>query len=254
MMDAMTRRVSSDRIVGRGEEVRTGRLAVDSLLAPDPTHRIPLLLVAGEAGIGKTRLLAELLDDARGRGAYAVRGRCLEHGGEVRPLSAISEIVADLEPAAAELGMATHPELAPLVDGGDGGEPTVLSRWPARLDGQFQALLRDLSARRPVVVAVEDLHWADQTTRALLISMLRARGLDDVLLVGTYRSDELHRRHPLLQFLAEVERTVRFERIDLAPLPEAVVAELATAILGERPSDATVQDLARRSGGNHFYL
>ena len=68
MMEAMNRRVSSDRIVGRDEEVRTGRLAIDSLLARDPAHRVPLLLVAGEAGIGKSRLLDELLDDARARG------------------------------------------------------------------------------------------------------------------------------------------------------------------------------------------
>ena len=253
-MEAMNRRVSSDRIVGRDEEVRTGRLAIDSLLARDPAHRVPLLLVAGEAGIGKSRLLDELLDDARARGVYAVCGRCLEHGGEIRPLSAISEIVAELVPVAAELGVAIHPELTPLVDVGRDAEPTALSRWPARLDGQFQSLLRDVSARQPVVVAIEDLHWADQTTRALLISLLRARGLDDVLMIGTYRSDELHRRHPLLQFLAEIERTVRCERIDLAPLPDSVISELATAILGEQPSEPTGRDLSRRSGGNPFYV
>ena len=144
--------------------------------------------------------------------------------------------------------------MTPLVDGSRDAEPTALSRWPARLDGQFQALLRDVSARQPVVVAIEDLHWADQTTRALLISLLRARGLDDVLMIGTYRSDELHRRHPLLQFLAEIERTVRCERIDLAPLPDSVISELATAILGEQPSEPTGRDLSRRSGGNPFYV
>jgi DNA-binding CsgD family transcriptional regulator/tetratricopeptide (TPR) repeat protein len=254
MIEAMNRRVSSDRIVGRDEEVRTGRLAIDSLLARDPAHRVPLLLVAGEAGIGKSRLLDELLDDARARAVHAVCGRCLEHGGEIRPLSAISEIVAELVPVAAELGVAIHPELTPLVDVSRDAEPTALSRWPARLDGLLQSLLRDVSARQPVVVAIEDLHWADQTTRALLNSLLRARGLDDVLMIGTYRSDELHRRHPLLQFLAEIERTVRCERIDLAPLPDSVISELATAILGEQPSEPAGRDLSRRSGGNPFYV
>ena len=69
MMETMTRRVSSDRIIGRAEEIRLGRLTIDSLLAPDPARRIPLLLIAGEAGIGKSRLLDELLDEAQ-------RARC----------------------------------------------------------------------------------------------------------------------------------------------------------------------------------
>jgi predicted ATPase len=254
MMDVMQRRVSSDRIVGRDDELRTARLVVDSLFAADPAHRVPLLLVAGEAGIGKSRLLDEVLAEARRRGADVVSGRCLEHGGEIRPLSAISEIVAELVPVAAERGVAIHPELAPLVDAGSDTGPTTLSRWPARLDGQLQALLRDVSARRPVAVAIEDLHWADETTRSLLLSLLKARGLDDVLLIGTYRSDELHRRHPLLRSLAEIERTVRCERIELEPLPEGAVDELARAITGDRPDEAAARHLARRSGGNPFYL
>ncbi len=70
----MNRRLSSDRIVGRDGEVRSGRLAIDSLLARDPAHRVPLLLVAGEAGIGKSRLLDELLHNAPSTwGARGVR-------------------------------------------------------------------------------------------------------------------------------------------------------------------------------------
>ncbi len=232
MMEAMTRRVSSERIIGRAGEIEIGRMVLASVLEDDPSHRVSLLLVSGEAGIGKTRLLDELLAAARDRGALAVCGRCLEHGGEVRPLSAIAEILAELEPVAEGFGIALHPELAPLVTGSGDGEPTALSRWPARLDDQVRSILHDISVRRPLVVAIEDLHWADQTTRGVLVSLLRARGLERVVLVCTYRSDEMHRRHPLLPVLAEIERTVRCERIDLTPLPDREIAELAEAIIG----------------------
>ncbi|QQS24236.1 MAG: AAA family ATPase [Actinomycetota bacterium] len=249
----MARRVSSDRLVGRGEEMRVGRLTVDALLASDPARRTPLLLITGEAGIGKSRLLEEVLEDARGRGVLAVLGRCLEHGGEVRPLNAVAEILAELVPIAASLGVSVDPELAPLVSGARAGETTALSQRPALLDGQVRTLLRDVSERQPLAVAIEDLHWADQTTRELLVSLLRARGLERVLLVATYRNDELHRRHPLLPLLAEIERSVRCERIDLTPLPESEVTELARAIVGDQVTEAAGRELSRRCGGNPFY-
>ena len=249
----MTRRVSSDRIVGRGDEIRLGRLTVDSLFAPDAQRRIPLLLVSGEAGIGKTRLLQYLLDEVVTRGGLTACGRCLEHGGEIRPLNSIVEILTELVPLAAGVGVALDPELAPLVTGADAGEPTALSRWPARLDGQVRALLHDVADRRPLVIAVEDVHWADRTTRDLLVTLLRSRGLERVLFICTYRSDELHRRHPLLPVLAEIERTTRYERIDLVPLDDDEVAELAAAITGETTADAIGRELASRCGGNPFY-
>ncbi len=253
MMETMTRRVSSDRIIGRAGEIELGRTALASVLEDDPSRRVSLLLVSGEAGIGKTRLLDELLADTRDRGALTVCGRCLEHGGEVRPLSAIAEILAELEPIADGFGIALHPELAPLVTGSGDGEPTALSRWPARLDDQVRSILHDISVRRPLVVAIEDLHWADQTTRGVLVSLLRARGLERVVLVGTYRSDEMHRRHPLLPVLAEIERTIRCERIDLTALPDGDIAELAEAIIGGHVTETTARDLSRRCGGNPFY-
>ena len=253
MMDSMTRRVSSDRVVGRDDEMRLGRLTVDSFMAPDPARRTPLLLIAGEAGIGKSRLLEEVLGDARRRGAVTVLGRCLEHGGEVRPLNAVAEILAEVVPIAAALGVPVDPELAPLVNGTRAGETTTLSQRPALLDGQVRELLHDLSEHQPLAVAIEDLHWADQTTRELLLSLLQARGLERVLLLATYRSDELHRRHPLLSFLAEIERSVTYERIDLVPLGDSDVTELARAIVGDQVTESAGRELSRRCGGNPFY-
>ena len=122
MMETMSRRVSSDRIIGRGDEIRLGRLTIDALFAPDVTRRVPLLLIAGEAGIGKTRLLEELLSEAKSRGALTLLGRCLEHGGEVRPLNALVEIMVELAPVAESMRVSLDPELAPLVTGTRAGE------------------------------------------------------------------------------------------------------------------------------------
>ena len=180
-------------------------------------------------------------------------GRCVQHGGEIRPLNAIAEILIEIEAVGAAVGVTLDPELAPLVTGTRSIEPTALSQWPVRLDDHIRSLLHNIAARQPLVVAMEDLHWADQTTRGVLASLLRARGLERVLLVGTYRSDELHRRHPLLALLAEIERTVRCERIDLTPLRDGDIIELATVILGEQVTDAIRRDLSRRCGGNPFY-
>ncbi|MEM9713036.1 MAG: AAA family ATPase [Actinomycetota bacterium] len=249
----MTRRTASSRFVGRVSELERGHRAVDALFDHDGADRIPLVIVAGEAGIGKTRFLDELLADARARGAFAARGQCVEHGGEVRPLSAIVDLLDDLGREAAELGVTLAAELEPLVRPHADGSPTTLSEAPARLDEQVASALRDVSAHRSLVVAVEDLHWADETTRRLLLSIVRARGLDGVLVVLTYRDDELHRRHPLLPFLADLERSVRSERIGLSPLDESEVAELATSIRGDLPSVDAVRELTTRSGGIPFY-
>ena len=115
----------------------------------------------------------------------------------------------------------------PLVTGTRAGETTALSQRPARLEGQVRSLLHDVSARQPIVVAIEDLHWADQTTRELVLTLLRARGWIGPDRSRTYRSDELHRRHPLLPILAEIERSVPCERVDLTALSEADIDELA---------------------------
>ncbi len=235
-MDTVSRRVSSVEIVGRADELAVGDATLRRLLDGGSDGSAQVLLIAGEAGIGKTRLLDELLRRAGDAGAVTVCGRCVEHGGEIRPLTAVADILA-------ELG---------AVEESDASIVTPAEAL-ARLFDQARTSLRAASTHGPVVVAVEDLHWSDRTTRGLLTELARARGLGRVLLIGTYRSDELHRRHPLLPLLADLEHAARPERIDLEPLGESDVVELAAAILDQSISEEQGRELARRSGGNPFY-
>lgn len=252
----MTRRLSSDRIVGRTTELELGERCISALGAGEPSDRVALLLVAGEAGIGKSRLLAELLDVARRNGALVVCGRCLEHGGEVRPLSAVVELLSDLLPIADAGDVSVAADLRRLVDGETDltvSDADTLARRATRLDAHVRALLHELARRQPIVLAIEDLHWGDQSTRQMLTSLGRSRGLERVLLIATYRSDELHRRHPLLSDLAEIERTIAHERIELSPLDAEAIAQMIADITGETVTESRAADVARRSGGNPFY-
>ena len=104
------------------------------------------------------------------------------------------------------------------------------------------------------MLVVEDLHWADATTRTLFSALARVGRLRPVLLVGTFRSDELHRRHPLRPALAEIERAAQCERIDVRPLDRAATAELIGALGGVPADRVDVDDVHRRSGGNPFFV
>jgi DNA-binding CsgD family transcriptional regulator/tetratricopeptide (TPR) repeat protein len=113
-------------------------------------------------------------------------------------------------------------------------------------------MLHRVAERGPLLVVVEDLHWADQSTRDLLGFLVRnLRG--GVALVLTYRSDELHRRHPLRPFLAELDRSGRAERLELGRLDRQALAGLLAAILGEPPPPVLAGEILARSEGNPFF-
>ncbi len=101
---------------------------------------------------------------------------------------------------------------------------------------------------------VEDLHWADPATRETIAFLVRQLRTDRVVLVMTFRADELHRRHPLLPWLAELERGGRVERLDLHRLDPGETAALLAAILGERRHDDLAAQIHRRSDGNPFFV
>ncbi|HTF59356.1 MAG TPA: AAA family ATPase, partial [Actinomycetes bacterium] len=114
------------------------------------------------------------------------------------------------------------------------------------------ALLERLADRSPTVLVVEDLHWADRSTLDLLAFLVRnlQAGL---LVVLTYRTDELHRRHPLRPFLAELDRSGRAERLEVGRFDRPEVADLLAGIIGTRPDDGLVGQIYRRSEGNAFF-
>src|SRR5829696_1962378 len=241
------RRVSSPVLVGRDAEVAQLRAALERAAAGQPA----IVVVAGEAGVGKTRRVAELLRTADGLGAVALTGGCLDVGEGVlayapmvealRPLAAAmdpDELERVLGGARAELARLV-PELSPQ-GGGEQAAPLA----PTRLFELLLGVLHRLAERGPVLLVVEDVHWADQSTRNLRAG---------VALVLTYRSDELHRRHPLRPFLAELDRSSRAERLELGRLGRRELAELLAEILDEEVAPALVGEILARSEGNPFF-
>ena len=104
-----------------------------------------------------------------------------------------------------------------------------------------------------MLLLIEDLHWADRSTRAALAFLGRSLQAERVLIVGTYRPDEMHRRHPLRPLLAELERNPRARRIALAPLTHAELTDQLADILGAPPEPELLERLWTRSGGNPLY-
>ncbi|HYN18339.1 MAG TPA: AAA family ATPase, partial [Actinomycetes bacterium] len=123
-----------------------------------------------------------------------------------------------------------------------------------RLFELLLGVLERLGAERRAVLVVEDLHWADRSTRDLLAFLVRNLRRGRLLLVMTYRSDELHRRHPLRPFLAELDRGRRVERLELARFGPAEVAAQLAGIRGAPPAAELAERIHARSGGNAFFV
>jgi DNA-binding CsgD family transcriptional regulator len=246
------------RFVGRAEELSRLLAAVGRAEQGKPA----MLLLAGDAGVGKTRLLAELAHRAQQRGVQVLLGGCLHAGDVGLPyvpvVSALRGFAAsaDNEKLVADAAKAL-PSLGRLLP--DWAiEPTSAAPLEGAL-GQLQlfdavcALLLRLSTKAPVLVILEDLHWADRSTRDLLAFLIRTLRGGRVALVASYRSDELNRRHPLRPLLAELVRVPDLERIDLAPFGRAELAEHLQAVAGQPVPPAVVDRILARSEGNAFF-
>jgi DNA-binding CsgD family transcriptional regulator len=119
----------------------------------------------------------------------------------------------------------------------------------------FELLLGFLGragSARPLVLVIEDLHWADASTRDLVSFLVRSTTTERLALIGTYRSDDLHRRHPLRPLLAELDRAPRVQRVTLAPFSRAEFADHVASIAGELPESQVFDELYERSEGNAF--
>ena len=260
MIDGMSTRVSSPVLVGRAAQLRQLRTAFERSAGGTAST----VLVGGEAGIGKTRLIGEFLDWARGEGGFVLEGACVSLGSEEGlPLAPIGDALRavgrELAPAdVAEVVGSAGPAIGRLVpELGGATDPMELSGRPdwaqARMLEAILGVLHRLALRHPVVLVVEDLHWADESTRDVLAFISRSARSERLMVLATYRTDELHRRHPLRPWLAEMERTQRVERVALDRLDRVELAELLESISGGRPDDALVDAIASRSEGNPFY-
>jgi DNA-binding CsgD family transcriptional regulator/tetratricopeptide (TPR) repeat protein len=120
----------------------------------------------------------------------------------------------------------------------------------------FEAVYRvlaRLAERRPVLLVVEDVHWVDRSSRDLLAFLVRNARRDAIVLVLTYRPDELHKGHPLRSFVAELERSGQARRVDVEPLGRSEVAEQLQAIAGHAPDGRVLERIFTRSEGNPFF-
>ncbi|MGH8976040.1 MAG: BTAD domain-containing putative transcriptional regulator, partial [Acidimicrobiia bacterium] len=247
--------------VGReGEFLRLRRR-----LAQAVSGRGGLVLLSGEPGIGKTRLAEELADQARREGAQVLWGACF--GGEwMPPYTAFAEALesavlsADPEELRTDLGFGGAPlaRLVPLLGKvlPDLPEPVPLQPDEERLrllDAVAQLLIAR-SRRVPLLLCLDDLHWADGGTIAMIVHLARFACGHPMLVVGTYRDVELVRTHPLAEVLPTLRHGTGFEHIRIEGLPAESVHTLVAALAEHEVCEAAVAALASETAGNPFFL
>jgi DNA-binding CsgD family transcriptional regulator len=258
MLEAMNGRASSPVLVGRGEYLAV----LDAALARARDSVPSTVLIGGEAGIGKTRLTSEFVARAADSGTRVLAGACLDMGTEGLPFAPFSavlrELVRDLgaDGVAGLLpGHATREVARLLPEFGAMEQETDASTARARLFEQILALLERLADERPVMLVIEDAHWADRSTRDLLAFLVGSQQvLDRVLIVVTFRSDDLHRTHPLRPLLAGLGRLSWVQRIELPRLDRRHADELAARILGRELAPSVADEVHRRAEGNPLFL
>ena len=246
-------------MVGRAMELARLLGLLDSVAAGEAA----VALVSGDAGVGKTRLVSELAGRARERGFCVLTGRCAELGDSVPylPLAdALRSVTGDAAARVAEL-VADRPVLGRLLPDHGPGTPTAGDGWELarqQLFGAVLGLLTELAETNPVLLVLEDLHWADRSTRDLLTFLSRVLHRERVAVLGSYRTDDLHRRHPLRPVVAELLRLPHVTPVDLGPLdPASLAAHIAAlAELSARRGVLDATELIRivdRAEGNAYY-
>jgi DNA-binding CsgD family transcriptional regulator/tetratricopeptide (TPR) repeat protein len=264
----MAYQVTAGRFVGRTQELARLRQLLARTTAGEPL----LVLLGGEAGVGKTRL-AEQLAAAGEQGVRVLLGGCVPLGEEGLPFAPVIEalrgLAGDLDaaelqavagPARAELGRLL-PDLAwggeAAADAADAADAAGATGAGQAGQGRLFALLlgvvERLAARAPLLWVLEDLHWADRSTRDLLAFLATYLRSGPVMLVLTFRSDELDRLHPLRGLLGELARNRRVVRLELPRFTRAEVAELLAGLLGDQPPTGLLDDIYARSEGNPFF-
>jgi ATP/maltotriose-dependent transcriptional regulator MalT len=250
----MATRVTSTRFVGRAAELAELTAAFEAGAAGTPA----LALVAGESGVGKTRLASELTDRARDAGGRVLSGDCVELGeGELpyAPLvGALRRVAREGDPAFDALPPAQLADLATILPGlGGGSREEGAEAEQVRVFEALLALFDTMSEERPLLLVIEDLHWADSSTRAFVRFLARTLCSERMLVLGTYRSDELHRRHPLRPLLAELARDPLAHLVELDRLTRAEMTEQLEDILARTADPGLVERLYSRSEGNPLF-
>ena len=274
-------RVTSDVLVGRREELAW----LHEALARVSGGGQAALLIGGEAGVGKSRLVGEFAATAADTGgagpaepagmepagmepagtatpalagtavaaARVLTGRCPDLGPVGLPFAPFSAILRTLtRPGGPGPAFSPRSELARLLPelgaAATAGNPREAR---ARLFVEMLSLLERLARQRPVVLVIEDAHWADESSRDLLSFLIASQqSMDGVLIVVTYRSDELHRGHPLCSLISRLGRLSWVQRRELSGLSRDESAELVARLAGDAPAPSLAEKVWRRAEGN----
>lgn len=285
MMEDVATPQTKTPLVGRARE--TEHLTAAAGIGSDPVSAAVVL--GGDAGVGKTRVLTEVSDRAAAAGWTVLVGHCLDFGDSGLPYLPFTEIFgrfASTEPERAAALADSRPAITALQPGRRlraGGTPTAAGHdaadhtdhggpgpwrtWDPMGDDAmargelFEAVhgaLEDLGQLGPVLLVLEDAHWADRSTRDMISFLFRRGFAAPVSLVVSYRSDDLHRRHPLRNSMTEWGRIPGVERLHLEALPDPDVRRLVrtahdTLGSGGELAEERVREIVRRAEGNAFF-
>src|SRR5665213_3561825 len=252
---AVAEQGSSGAFVGRVAELERR----ESALAALPERGAATVLLGGDAGMGKSRLIEEFCARARSRGSVVAIGACTPAEGGGLPYGPVVGVLRDLArqlPAgdvAAVLGFAQRSLglAAPTESDADAAPTSGLVKTKL-----FEALLQSvetLAARASVVLVFEDLQWADSASIEVIDFLTRNLHDNPVLLVATYRADEVERGGALRRLLAELSRHARVSQVELSGLDRVEIATLLSGIVGGSPDWTLVDAVLTRSGGNPFF-
>ncbi|WP_033373515.1 helix-turn-helix transcriptional regulator [Glaciibacter superstes] len=252
----MTSSVSSPAMIGRENDLVNLRAALADSLTGVPRG----IVIAGEAGIGKTRLLDEFRKEATDR-VLPLVGQCVDLGTVGAPYAPIMNVLRDLIAARG---------VAAVLDAAGPGQEALAALLPElrtttgemrqpelginRIHEVVAVLLEKFSRETPLLVIIEDLHWADGATRNLLRFLLKVLVSGRILILLSYRSDDVPRGHPLRGFLSELERGRRIDRWELRRLSRSQVRKQAKAILGWAPDAIALESVFERSEGVPFFV
>ena len=210
-------------------------------------------------------MLMELRDLGQAEGWQILAGHCLDFGDSALPYLPFSEVLGRLAaelPDVVDQVASVHPALARLQPGrrvrsageSDDGESIHRSLDRADLFAAVHGVLEAAAEKAPVLLVIEDVHWADQSTRDMLGFLFQRPFAGQVSIVASYRSDDLHRRHPLRKQVAEWARLRGVDRLQLSPLSESSVRELVAALASGHIGETELRDIIRRADGNAFFV
>ncbi len=242
-------------MVGRATELGRILESLGRVEAGQPRVQV----ISGEAGVGKSRLLAEFVEAARAAGSLVVGGACIPLVAAGLPyhplLQALRRLATELDPELVEwLNEPAQGELRQLFPGAQPGAPRPDENSVSRLFEAFAELVERVSSDRLLVLTIEDVHWSDRSTLDLLSFLARVSTGGRLLLVVTVRTEGAPLRGEVIECLTELRRARYTDHLELRRLSRDQTAELIAAIRGSDVPAALVDEIYARSEGNPFFV